>query len=152
MLPRARVPPDYAHRVGGVPGRSPAADAVMQVEVRRPADLETTSLGAAFAAGIGSGWWTAQWVLGGAGQQQAQDTVFRPQAWPCPTAASLAPGGGLLEQRAAAPDAEPCPGEWTAGAESVPCESCRSQLSCCSLHRRWVPTRRRRDTASGSAP
>ena len=51
---------------------------MMQVEVRRPADLETTSLGAALAAGIGSGFWSQEWVLGGDTQQQ-QDTVFPPK-------------------------------------------------------------------------
>lgn len=50
----------------------------VQVEVRRPADLETTSLGAALAAGIGSGFWSQEWVLGGASLQQ-RDTVFQPQ-------------------------------------------------------------------------
>jgi hypothetical protein len=36
-----------------------------QIPVRRPENLETTSLGAAFAAGIGSGFWTREWVLHG---------------------------------------------------------------------------------------
>ncbi|KAK9834827.1 hypothetical protein WJX81_001779 [Elliptochloris bilobata] len=57
------------------------ADA-LQVEVRRPADLETTSLGAAFAAGIGSGFWTEEWVLGRASQKQEHDTIFEPQVGP----------------------------------------------------------------------
>lgn len=57
----------------------------LQVEVQRPADMETTSLGAAFAAGIGSGFWTAEWVLGGASQDAAssqQDAVFLPKVRP----------------------------------------------------------------------
>ena len=33
------------------------------MRVQRPANLETTSLGAAFAAGIGAGIWTEEWVL-----------------------------------------------------------------------------------------
>ena len=33
---------------------------ILQVPVRRPAHLETTSLGAALAAGIGVGFWTAE--------------------------------------------------------------------------------------------
>ena len=35
----------------------------MQIPVERPSHLETTSLGAAFAAGIGVGFWTKDWVL-----------------------------------------------------------------------------------------
>ena len=31
--------------------------------VERPGNLETTSLGAAYAAGIGAGIWTEDWVL-----------------------------------------------------------------------------------------
>ncbi|KAL3149273.1 hypothetical protein ABBQ32_002090 [Trebouxia sp. C0010 RCD-2024] len=38
------------------------ADA-LQIPVHRPSHLETTSLGAAFAAGIGVGFWTKDWVL-----------------------------------------------------------------------------------------
>ncbi len=33
---------------------------ILQVPVRRPAHLETTSLGAALAAGIGVGFWTVE--------------------------------------------------------------------------------------------
>lgn len=33
---------------------------ILQVPVRRPAHLETTSLGAALAAGIGVGFWTEE--------------------------------------------------------------------------------------------
>ena len=36
---------------------------VLQIPVERPSHLETTSLGAAFAAGIGSGFWTKEWVF-----------------------------------------------------------------------------------------
>ncbi len=35
----------------------------LQIPVERPSHLETTSLGAAFAAGIGIGFWTKEWVL-----------------------------------------------------------------------------------------
>ena len=35
----------------------------MQIPVERPSHLETTSLGAAFAAGIGAGFWTKEWVF-----------------------------------------------------------------------------------------
>ena len=34
-----------------------------QIPVERPSHLETTSLGAAFAAGIGIGFWSKEWVL-----------------------------------------------------------------------------------------
>lgn len=36
---------------------------VLQIPVERPSHLETTSLGAAFAAGIGIGFWSKEWVL-----------------------------------------------------------------------------------------
>ena len=36
---------------------------VAQVDVERPDNLETTSLGAAYAAGIGAGIWTHDWVM-----------------------------------------------------------------------------------------
>ncbi len=35
----------------------------VQIPVERPSHLETTSLGAAFAAGIGIGFWSKEWVL-----------------------------------------------------------------------------------------
>jgi len=35
----------------------------LQIPVERPSHLETTSLGAAFAAGIGIGFWSKEWVL-----------------------------------------------------------------------------------------
>lgn len=41
----------------------PEEHALLQLPVERPAHLETTSLGAAFAAGIGAGVWTEDWVL-----------------------------------------------------------------------------------------
>lgn len=50
-----------------------------QLPVRRPAHLETTSLGAAYAAGIGSGFWTREWVLG-ADLQQGDVIEFLPKA------------------------------------------------------------------------
>jgi glycerol kinase len=56
------------------------ADA-LQLPVRRPAHLETTSLGAAYAAGIGSGFWTREWVLE-ADMQQGDTVEFLPQVWP----------------------------------------------------------------------
>lgn len=37
--------------------------ACLQIPVDRPSHLETTSLGAAFAAGIGIGFWTKEWVF-----------------------------------------------------------------------------------------
>lgn len=50
----------------------------LQIPVERPGHLETTSLGAAFAAGIGSGLWTKEWVLGAGkgafGSKQAGST------------------------------------------------------------------------------
>ena len=36
---------------------------LLQIPVERPSHLETTSLGAAFAAGIGVGFWSREWVL-----------------------------------------------------------------------------------------
>lgn len=41
--------------------------------------LETTALGAAFAAGIGVGFWTAGWVLHEAQEQHQQKTDFYPE-------------------------------------------------------------------------
>ncbi|CAK0785078.1 hypothetical protein CVIRNUC_008284 [Coccomyxa viridis] len=55
------------------------ADAI-QIPVRRPKHLETTSLGAAFAAGIATGFWSKDWVLGsGATNQREDHTDFTPQ-------------------------------------------------------------------------
>ena len=60
----------------------------MQIPVERPSHLETTSLGAAFAAGIGVGFWSKDWVLnaeGGnsrrqeTGSSQSQGQVWQPQ-------------------------------------------------------------------------
>ena len=53
--------------------------AAAQLPVERPPNLETTSLGAAFAAGIGAGFWTREWVLGADQGQLDAATVFRPQ-------------------------------------------------------------------------
>ena len=54
-----------------------------QIPVRRPEHLETTSLGAAFAAGIAMGFWSKEWVLGSGSEQQHQQqgdyTDFLPQ-------------------------------------------------------------------------
>ena len=59
----------------------------VQIPVERPSHLETTSLGAAFAAGIGVGFWSKDWVLNAkadknsrgqkAGSSQSQ--VWEPQ-------------------------------------------------------------------------
>ena len=52
------------------------------MDVERPDNLETTALGAAYAAGVGAGIWTEEWVM----QQRATapagkqlHKVFRPQ-------------------------------------------------------------------------
>ena len=50
-----------------------------QLPVQRPELLETTSLGAAFAAGIAIGFWTADWVLHQSRGQHQAHTDFRPQ-------------------------------------------------------------------------
>lgn len=42
---------------------SPDTVACLQIPVDRPSHLETTSLGAAFAAGIGIGFWSKEWVF-----------------------------------------------------------------------------------------
>ncbi len=52
---------------------------LMQIPVRRPEHLETTCLGAAFAAGIGSGFWTEEWVLHGDACHAQASQEFRPQ-------------------------------------------------------------------------
>ncbi|CAL8463144.1 g2678 [Coccomyxa elongata] len=57
------------------------ADAI-QIPVRRPEHLETTCLGAAFAAGIGSGFWTKEWVLHSDACHAQDSQEFRPQADP----------------------------------------------------------------------
>lgn len=59
----------------------------MQIPVHRPSHLETTSLGAAFAAGIGVGFWTKDWVLNVEPEQSnnlqqvgsSQSHVWQPQ-------------------------------------------------------------------------
>ena len=52
-----------------------------QIPVRRPEHLETTSLGAAFAAGIATGFWSKEWVLGSGSEQEIRGdyTDFLPQ-------------------------------------------------------------------------
>jgi glycerol kinase len=50
---------------------------LLQVPVRRPANLETTSLGAALAAGIGAGVWSEREALGGRGKEGG--TLFSPR-------------------------------------------------------------------------
>ena len=37
---------------------------MLQVPVQRPAFLETTSLGAAYAAGLAVGFWSEEWIFG----------------------------------------------------------------------------------------
>ena len=57
-----------------------------QIPVRRPEHLETTSLGAAFAAGIAMGFWTKEWVLGSTSdeRQHGEVTDFLPKVcWIC---------------------------------------------------------------------
>ena len=56
----------------------------VQIPVERPSHLETTSLGAAFAAGIGVGLWSKEWVLDAkqgafSGDQGAQGQSWQPQ-------------------------------------------------------------------------
>lgn len=51
---------------------------ILQVPVRRPAHLETTSLGAALAAGIGAGFWSQHEALVGL-KQSTGGTLFEPQ-------------------------------------------------------------------------
>ena len=51
---------------------------LLQIPVRRPEHLETTSLGAAFAAGIATGFWTKEWVLGSASDDY---TDFLPKVY-----------------------------------------------------------------------
>lgn len=46
------------------------------MQVERPGNLETTSLGAAFAAGIGAGIWTQEWVLSTHHSQPAEDEAM----------------------------------------------------------------------------
>lgn len=56
---------------------------MLQVDVERPDNLETTALGAAYAAGIGSGLWTPEWVMqhrATARQGDKLRSTFRPQA------------------------------------------------------------------------
>ena len=47
----------------------------VQLQVERPGNLETTSLGAAFAAGIGAGIWTEEWVLSKHRSQPSEDNT-----------------------------------------------------------------------------
>ncbi|GAB4822772.1 hypothetical protein N2152v2_009818 [Parachlorella kessleri] len=51
---------------------------LLQVPVSRPKNLETTSLGAAIAAGIGVGFWTAEQAFNGL-RGAADGTLFKPQ-------------------------------------------------------------------------
>ncbi|KAK9907548.1 hypothetical protein WJX75_005787 [Coccomyxa subellipsoidea] len=57
------------------------ADAI-QIPVRRPQHLETTCLGAAYAAGIGSGFWSKDWVLHSDGCHAQDSQEFHPKADP----------------------------------------------------------------------
>ena len=51
----------------------------MQVDVHRPPDLETTSRGAAYAAGIGCGMWTEEWVMTNEPEADGTPATFQPQ-------------------------------------------------------------------------
>ena len=51
---------------------------LLQVPVSRPKNLETTSLGAAIAAGIGVGFWTPEQAFNGL-RGAADGTLFKPQ-------------------------------------------------------------------------
>ncbi|KAK9814067.1 hypothetical protein WJX72_000230 [[Myrmecia] bisecta] len=51
---------------------------ILQVPVQRPGHLETTCLGAAYAAGIGVGFWTQDWVLDDSRKQAEPNTDFLP--------------------------------------------------------------------------
>ena len=44
----------------------------------RPADIETTALGAAYAAGLAVGVWTEEEIFA-SGEKSKSDTTFRPQ-------------------------------------------------------------------------
>ncbi|KAK9813541.1 hypothetical protein WJX73_005927 [Symbiochloris irregularis] len=68
----------------------------LQMEVERPGNLETTSLGAAFAAGIGAGVWTEEWVLSQHHAQPAEDENMRSDKHPA-TAASFQPAAVSAE-------------------------------------------------------
>lgn len=50
----------------------------LQLPVRRPEMLETTSLGAAYAAGIGIGFWDTKWVLHHAESEHHDSATFHP--------------------------------------------------------------------------
>ena len=52
---------------------------VVQIPVRRPQHLETTCLGAAYAAGIGSGFWSKDWVLHSDGCHAQDSQEFHPK-------------------------------------------------------------------------
>lgn len=51
----------------------------IQLLVRRPEMLETTSLGAAYAAGIGIGFWSTQWILDDSKKEHLQHVEFKPE-------------------------------------------------------------------------
>lgn len=42
--------------------------------------LETTSLGAAYAAGVGTGFWEIEWVLRDLASENEGFTMFKPEA------------------------------------------------------------------------
>ena len=51
----------------------------LQVPVERPANLETTSLGAAYAAGIGVGFWSEEWVFKEQGAAGGKAASWQPK-------------------------------------------------------------------------
>ncbi|CAL5229069.1 g12320 [Coccomyxa viridis] len=88
MLKDAKQPNFKLLRVDGGASRNNLlmqlqADAI-QIPVRRPEHLETTSLGAAFAAGIATGFWTKEWVLGSTSEEKRHGdyTDFLPKVDP----------------------------------------------------------------------
>lgn len=51
-----------------------------QIPVQRPSMLETTSIGAAYAAGVGIGFWEVDWVLRDITVESEGVTKFEPDA------------------------------------------------------------------------
>ena len=65
---------------------------IPQVDVERPDNLETTALGAAYAAGIGAGLWSPEWVMQHrttARQGDKLRSTFKPQASTAPASPGL---------------------------------------------------------------
>ena len=55
-------------------------NSALQLPVYRPDMQETTSLGAAYAAGLGIGFWTMDNILSLSAAESSQGKVFKPQA------------------------------------------------------------------------